>query len=357
VVVCPDEDEEGRFIAQEIARLIAEKWEPQEIAVLYRTNLQSRAIEEALREENIPYDMVGGQEFFDRREIKDIIAYLRVCNHSQDEISLLRIVNVPPRGIGDTTMDRLGTCARRMKISIEEAIKRAEEFTELPAGAAHRLSLFQALIERYRSRFESEPAHQVARDLVQEVGFRELAQQSVKSASAGARRVAAIDAFLDSMTRYLQRDSRSSLDSWLRRIALDSREEESGDGPSSVTLTTLHAAKGLEWPVVFLCGAEEDLLPHAGMQGEAPNLPEERRLAYVGITRARQRLYITRAAQRIKRGRMLPRTPSRFLDDLPQSVLEMIDAASILPKSPPKPERSFFSSLREQLRAQPGKDR
>ncbi len=351
VVVCPDEEEEGRYIAREIARLIAGGKRPKDLAVLYRTNLQSRAVEEALREGNINYEVVGGQEFFDRREIKDLVAYLKACHNSSDEVSVLRIVNMPPRGIGDATMTRLSSHARERSLSIEEAMARASEFDDLPKSAATKLGEFLDLLKRYRARFESEPIDVVVSALVDEIGMREVARLSVQSPAAGLRKVAAIDGFLASIKSYVERDSKASLDAYLRRLALDAREEDSGLPGSAVTLMTLHAAKGLEWPVVFVCGLEEDLLPHGGMQGEAQNLDEERRLAYVGITRARERLYLSRAAQRVKRGRVAPRAVSRFLEDIPGELKELVDY-SAAPKGPAgNEERNFFAGLRAKLKA------
>ncbi len=354
VVVCPNDDEEGRFIAREIRRLIDEGARPSAVAVLYRTNLQSKPVEESLRGEEIPYEVVGGQEFFDRKEIKDLVAYLKACHNAHDEVSLLRIVNVPARGIGDTTMERLTAKARELKISIPEAMRRAEVFAELPKGAARKVVEFLSLIERYRARFEQrEPIDKVTADLVGEVGLREAARQSVQSAAAGARKVAAVDGFLDSIAAYVQREKNASLDGLLKRLALDAREDDTAPDGSYVSLMSLHAAKGLEWPYVFLCGMEEELLPHSGMQGELPNLPEERRLAYVGITRARERLYLTRAAQRVRRGKPMPKAASRFLDDIPSGLLEVVDHTAIPAGPAGEAERSFFSALRSRLKARP----
>ncbi len=354
VVTCTDEDEEARFISRQISRLLEKGRRPKDMAILYRTNGQSRPLEEALRADEIPYDVVGGQEYFDKREIKDIVAYLKACQNSRDEVSVLRIINVPARGIGDTTVERLARKARMLKLPLEEAMQRAGEFEELPAGAGARVKAFHDLLERYRQRFRTEPLDRVVADLVDEVGMRELARSSVQSAAAGARKVAAVDAFLESVKGYVSREQRPSLDAYLKRIALDEREDDGGPPPSAVTLMTLHAAKGLEWPVVFFCGMEEDLMPHGGMQGEPPNLPEERRLAYVGITRAREQLFLTRAACRNKRGDRVQRTPSRFLEDLPAEIVEVIDQNSPAAGNPKEEGRSFFAGLRAQLKTQAG---
>ncbi|MGC4117201.1 MAG: UvrD-helicase domain-containing protein [Myxococcales bacterium] len=353
IVVCVDEDEEGRWIGREISRLLEKGRQPRDIAILYRTNGQSRPLEESLRGEDIPYDVVGGQEYFDKKEIKDIVAYMKACQNGRDEVSLLRIVNVPARGIGDTTLERLGANARAKKMPLEEAIRRADEFEDLPAGAAKRLKEFHGLLERYRRRFSTEGIDQVVHDLVSETGLREAARASVQSAKAGARHVQAVDDFVNGVRSYQEREAKPSLESYLKRIALSEREEDGGPPPSSVTLMTLHASKGLEWPVVFLCGCEEDLLPHGGMQGEAQNLPEERRLAYVGITRAREKLYMTRAMSRSKRNENIKRTPSRFIEDIPKDVTEVFDQMAPAAGNPKEEGRSFFAGLRAQLKAQP----
>jgi DNA helicase-2/ATP-dependent DNA helicase PcrA len=352
VVICPDEDEEGHFIARQIAQLVSAGRRPSEIAVLYRTNLQSRPLEEALRAEGIAYEVVGGQEYFDRREIKDLVGYLKACSNRGDEVSLRRIVNEPPRGIGDTTLERLAACAHELGIPLEEVMARASELPELPRGAAAKVAEFLDLLNRYRRRFRTEPIDRVLNDLVQEVGLRESARLSVQSAAAAARKVAAIDAFLGSVQRWVERDRGPTLEGYLRRLALEARDEDAGSNERAISLMTLHAAKGLEWPFVFLCGMEEDLLPHSGMQGEPPNMDEERRLAYVGITRARERLWLTRAAQRIKRGKAVPRTASRFLEEIPTSVMEVVDCAAPPKGDPGEAERSFFSDLRSRLKAQ-----
>jgi DNA helicase-2/ATP-dependent DNA helicase PcrA len=181
------------------------------------------------------------------------------------------------------------------------------------------------LVDRYRSRFREENAADVARGLVAEVDLYSHARASVQSLEAGARKVEGIEGLLRSLESYTQRSARPSLAAWLHRLALDSRDEEDPAAEGGITLMTLHAAKGLEFPVVFLVGVEEDYLPCAGIQGEPRDLDEERRLAYVGITRARERLYLTRAGARTKRGNAQPRTPSRFLGDLPDGAWEKVD--------------------------------
>ncbi len=347
VMVLGDEEEEARAIAREIGELLSSGWRGSDIAVLYRTNLQARPLEEALREARVDYQMIGGQEFFDKSEIKDLVAYLKALHNPRDEVSLRRIINVPARGIGDTTLERVGEWAKERSLSTEAALRRAGEIETLAHGAAARIGDFVALLDKFRALLERRPVDEVIRDLVESTGLREAARLSVKSAAAGARKAAALDAFLDSIASFASRNpARAKLSTLLQRFALDTRDEDSGEEASSVTLMTLHAAKGLEWPVVFLCGLEEGLMPHGGMQGEAQNLAEERRLAYVGITRARERLFLSRAAERVQRGKRIPRTPSRFLEEIPEGVRSLYDGTAVVQVG-----KSFFADLRARLKA------
>jgi DNA helicase-2/ATP-dependent DNA helicase PcrA len=212
------------------------------------------------------------------------------------------------------------------------------------------MAAFVALVERHRARFEGGRPAEAARALAAEVDLYGHARASVQSFEAGQRKVDAIDGVLRSLDGYEQRNARPSLTTWLARLALDSRAEEDPAQAEGVSLMTLHAAKGLEFPVVFLAGAEEDLLPCAGIQGEARDMDEERRLAYVGITRARERLYLTRAAARTKRGKAQPRTPSRFLEDLPPAAHEKVDpAAQEAPEDVAAYAAGVMAKLREKL--------
>ncbi len=323
------EEEEARFVAEEIARLRREGRRLGDAAVLYRLNAQSRPIEEALRAASMPYTVHGGPAYFDRAEVRDLLAYLKVCVAPEDEVSLARIVNVPARGIGDASLERVHAWAVGEGIPLFDALARAGEVPDLPRGAAERIAAFVGLVGRYRARFAEGRIAEAARALAAEVDLYAHARGTVQSLEAGQRKVDGLDGLLRSVEAHEARSARPSLAAFLQRIALDSRQEEDPEEGDGVSLMTLHAAKGLEFPVVFLVGAEEDLLPCAGIQGEARDLAEERRLAYVGITRARERLYVTRAASRTKRGKTQPRTPSRFLDDLPSGAYEKVDPAAV----------------------------
>jgi DNA helicase II / ATP-dependent DNA helicase PcrA len=237
-------------------------------------------------------------------------------------------VNVPARWIGDASLERLQAWAAARGTSLFGALVRAGEVADLPRGAGERTAAFAALVERYRAAFRAGPIGQVARRLVEEVDLHAHARATVKSAEAARRKVEALEGVLRSIELWEQRTAqRPTLPIYLAKLALDSREDEPEPG-EAVTLMTLHAAKGLEFPVVFLVGVEEDLLPVAGMQGETRDLDEERRLAYVGMTRARERLVLTRAATRLKRGKLVPRTPSRFLQELPPAAVVAWDPSN-----------------------------
>jgi DNA helicase-2/ATP-dependent DNA helicase PcrA len=350
LVALPSEEEEARFVAGEIARLRREGRPLSDVAILYRLNALSRPFEEALREASIPHTVHGGPAFFDRAEVRDLLAYLKVCASPGDEVSLARIVNVPPRGIGDASLERVHAWAVPRKLPLLDALARASEVPDLPRGAAEKIAAFVGQLGAWRERLAAGRPAEVARGLVAEVDLLGHARASVKSFEAGQRKVDAIDGLLRSLEAWEQRTARPSLAAYLQRLALDSRAEEDPAADEGVSLMTLHAAKGLEFPVVFLVGVEEDLLPCNGMKGEARDLDEERRLAYVGITRARERLTLTRAVARTRRGKAEPRTPSRFLGDLPEEATERVDpSAQEAPEDVAAFSAGVLARLREKL--------
>jgi DNA helicase-2/ATP-dependent DNA helicase PcrA len=372
VVAAPSEEEEAKYVADEIVRVsYEEKIPPREIAVLYRTNAQSRALEEALRLGGVRYRVVGGTSLFDRKEVRDLVAYLRAALNPRDEISLLRIVNVPARGIGDQTVARAQELARAGKRTVWEV------FAAAPAELAHageRIAAFVRLMESYGARLGRKGFSEAARELCGEVGLFEEARRGAQSVPAQARKVEALESLLRQLIecekREEQRAAEAALEggdeafgkglaSYLARLALDSKDAD-GDAGDAVTLMTLHGAKGLEWRCVFLCGLEEGLLPHSGrgfaedgLADGALNFEEERRLCYVGLTRARERLVLTRAAERTRRGKPIPRTPSRFLDDLPPDLVDFIDLSAPQQHAPREVQeakaRTFFASMSKLL--------
>jgi DNA helicase-2/ATP-dependent DNA helicase PcrA len=354
VVTAPTEEEEARYVATEISRLVAGGVPADEIAILYRVNGQSRPIEEMLREKSIRYEVVSGSEFFDRREVKDVIAYFKLIANPRDETALLRIINVPARGIGDVTMERLVAHARRDSVSLWGAMERAEGYEDLPKGAAEKVKDFLQLVERYRQSYETGKLAEVTRKLLEEIGYKDDAKSLTTSQASADRKLKSIDHVINSLESFEKREGpKASLLTYLNRLSLDTRqeEEEVPGANKAVTLMTLHASKGLEYRVVFFVGMEEELMPHKGMQGEAQNLEEERRLCYVGITRAKELLYLTRSAMRVKRGKEVPRTPSRFLEDIPPELVEVMDLDAPRKGPPTEQEKNFFANLKERFKA------
>ena len=395
LVCAPDDAAEARHVADEIVRLsYEEKLAPREMAILYRTNAQARPFEEALRLAGVRYRVVGGTSLFDRKEVRDLIAYLRAALNPRDELSLLRIVNVPARGIGDQTVTQAQALARERKCAVWDVLCQTP-----PAHAAERIAAFIELLGKYGERLGRPGFSLAARELVEEIALFEEARRSAQSGPAQARRVEAIESVLRQLVEYEKRlEQRSAeaaaasliqgapqphpmgsiangsdneaqaaedsdvfgpgLGGYLARLALDSRDSDSDPG-DAVTLMTLHGAKGLEWRCVFLCGMEEGLLPHSGRgfdDGPADgvvNLDEERRLCYVGMTRARERLILTRAKERLKRGKAIPRTPSRFLEDIPQELVDVIDLDGPQAAAPKAVQdakaKNFFASMSDLL--------
>ncbi|MFO0601270.1 MAG: ATP-dependent helicase, partial [Myxococcaceae bacterium] len=251
-------------------------------------------------------------------------------------------------------MERLTAWALEHEVPLWKALERAAEIETLPKGAAEKIGEFVALMDRYRKSFNKGNLSHLTKQLLKEIDFVAQARALAPTLASGDRKAKAVNGVIESLENYEKREGpKASLLTYLNRLSLDTKddEDEQHHQAGRVTLMTLHGAKGLEWKLVFMVGVEEDLLPHSGMQGELPNPEEERRLCYVGMTRARERLVMTRAATRIKRGKEAPRTPSRFLSDIPEQLSEVIELGAT-PVGPPTPkEQSFFARLRDGLKS------
>ncbi len=321
----PDEQTEAEGVVREINYLIEHlKIPPADIAILFRTNEQPRQFESELRRLRVPYTLIGGQSFFDRREVRDMLAYLKVLSQPQDEVSLLRIINVPARGISDTAMDKLLTRAVKAGQSIWAAAPAAVAAKEITAKSFNALRDFHGLLERTRSRFE-QPGISLAdqfRAFLDEIDYASEIQKQYKDQQQQLARSAVIEECLDTLKQYQSRARRPSLGEFLEETALGGKEEGFGEDPAlsrpAVKLMTLHSAKGLEFPRVYLVGLEEGLLPHQrSVDADTREaIEEERRLAYVGVTRARDFLTISWAQNRMKFGKRRPTIPSRFLSEM-----------------------------------------
>ncbi|MFT8872121.1 MAG: DNA helicase PcrA [Sporolactobacillus sp.] len=315
------EHDEGRYVAGIMQQLSRDGYRYADLAVLYRTNAQSRVIEETLVKSNIPYRMIGSIKFYERKEIKDMLAYLRLIDNPDDDISLARVINEPKRGIGASSLDKLADYAIQANLSLFRALFEIDA-TGVAARTAGKMAGFSNLVDGWIERRGKLSVTELVKTVLDESGYREAlkAERTIESES----RLENLDEFLSVTTEFEKAHSDdSSLTAFLTELALDSdvEEEKGEDAHDAVTLMTLHSAKGLEFPVVFLVGMEEGIFPHARALSEPREMEEERRLAYVGITRARQRLYLTSAEMRTLFGQTVMHVPSRFLKEIPETLI------------------------------------
>jgi len=322
-----DERAEARYVLQIIRELIDEKgYSPNDIAILYRTNAQSRVMEEEIMKSTFDYQIIGGLKFYERKEIKDIIAYLRLVANPNDDLSFQRVVNEPKRGIGQTTMERLEAYASAEDITLYEAVQEVD-FAGVTPRAANALAKFNELIETFRKQEEFLTITDLTEEILKRTGYRDaLIKENTLEAQS---RLENIDEFLTVTNHFdqtMEENEDATLIDFLTDLALvadiDELDEEDIEQRELLTLMTLHSAKGLEFPVVFLIGMEEGIFPHSRSIDDPEELEEERRLAYVGITRAEQKLYMTHAIRRQMYGRMMNNPRSRFIDELPVDLID-----------------------------------
>jgi superfamily I DNA/RNA helicase len=390
-------EDEAKWVAREIHELRkgGRRWE--DVAVMYRSNLQAKILEEELRAAQIPYVMYGGQQFFERKEVKDVLAYLRVALNPRDELALRRIINYPARGIGATTVERLAAAAHARHATLWDALRGAISGTgtlpgmgedvprepdepERPVpdvgdlrGAARNgiIELVHVVSELGAALEDGGDVVGAARTLIEDIRLYDDLRAASPSMAAAQRRIDNVEGLLGTLGRFAEKaksrppdapgkkSGRASLAEYLRLLSLETSQEKE-EGGDRVVLTTLHGAKGLEFPVCFMIGLEEELLPHirtlqpnatdvtvtALDADHATDISEERRLCYVGITRAQRKLYLTRACTRVTRGRSVPRTPSRFLLEIPDELLDVRDLSEEARQQVPQAEvRDFFSSF------------
>ena len=330
--VAESEHDEANFIADEIRSLQREGVStPGDTAIFYRTNAQSRVFEEVFMRNALPYKVVGGLRFYERREVKDLLAYLRVLTNLEDEISLRRIINVPKRGIGDTSLDYIDLFAQQNGISFWQGLLRVTENSSVPARAAAAINEFTAMISALAVLVEAKtkPSVVVEAALEQSGLLKELVDSTDPQDEVRVENLKELVAvsmeYEERPFEDLGEDEEISLAGFLEKVSLVADADEIPEGEDHggvVTMMTLHTAKGLEFPTVFLTGMEDGIFPHSRTLGEKDEIEEERRLAYVGLTRARQRLYISRAEYRSTWGAPNYNPPSRFLDEIPEEVIE-----------------------------------
>lgn len=343
--------EAEKVVAEIIKRQFRERIAAEDFAILYRSNHQSRLFEKLLRENNIPYRLTGGTSFFERAEVKDILAYLRLISNQNDDSAFLRVVNTPRREIGATTLEKLGEYAQERDTSLFNAAQEMGFAERISAKARQRLTTFlHWLNEMMRLNNETEPDALVKR-IVFDIHYEDWMLQNSSSPKMAERRMANVWEIVDWVkTLYndgLGKETLSEIVAHMSLIDMLERNSEEED-QNAVTLMTLHAAKGLEFPYVFLVGAEEDLLPHMNSQDEA-GIQEERRLTYVGITRAKRHLTISYAKTRSRYGEASTCDPSRFLDELPVTHVEWADRKIVTPEQRQETTRAYVSSLMDLL--------
>jgi DNA helicase II / ATP-dependent DNA helicase PcrA len=326
--VADNEHDEAAFVAEEVDRLSdAGAATPGQVAVFYRTNAQSRVFEEVFIRVGLPYRVVGGVRFYERKEVRDLLGYLRLIANPADEVSLRRVLNVPKRGIGDRAEEYVAAFAARQRITFAEALRSPGDVPGLATRSATAIAGFNALIDELREQARSNgPVAELVEAVLDKTGY----QVSLETSQdlQDATRVENLQEMVNVAREWDASpagEDGGTLADFLERVSLVADADQIPDGEDHggmVTLMTLHTAKGLEFPVVFLTGMEEEIFPHQQSLTDKKQLEEERRLAYVGITRAEERLYLTRAAARTWWGRPAFHSPSRFLSEIPSSLIE-----------------------------------
>jgi DNA helicase-2/ATP-dependent DNA helicase PcrA len=322
--VLPDEEQEADLVVRELKAAVArgEIARFGEAAVLYRTHAQSRPLEASLRRQGIAYDLVGGISFYERREVKDILAYLRAIDHPGDDVSLTRIINVPRRGIGATSLERLLAFAQREGIGARAAAARLGEISELGGPARERLRDFFALLDRMGAESELPAADRIAHVIEATHYLDHLTEEDPDTAPG---RTENLDELVAAAAHYAETTGDPTVAGFLSDVALAADVDRMSDDEDRVTLMTAHNAKGLEFPLVFVAGLEQGLMPHASSFEDARQMEEERRLFYVALTRAERRIVLSAARERRRMGGIMPSELSDFVQDLPQDVLAVRD--------------------------------
>jgi len=349
------DNEEGKLVASSI---FEEKMQQQlkfsDFVILYRTNSQSRAIEESLRRLNIKYKVIGGLSFYQRKEIKDLLAYLRFALNQQDEASFRRIINLPKRGIGDSTIDKIVVAANDHAISIWDVVQNAGSF--LGGRAAGPIEDFVNMIRRFNIELQTKDAYEAASDIAKGSGLlRELYEDKTVE---GLSRYENVQELLNAIKEYVDDPEKEdkSLGAFLQEVSLvTSQDNDKDNDPDKVTLMTIHMAKGLEFKYVYIVGLEEDLFPSQMMLSSRSELEEERRLFYVAITRAKARLFLSYALTRYRFGRLKNCEPSRFLDDIDARYIKVSTKFAGMDSVSPNPNfaKSFISGMKKTISSQP----
>ncbi|MBI4826777.1 MAG: UvrD-helicase domain-containing protein [Nitrospirae bacterium] len=325
IIKAPDGEGEARIVVGKIQELMeTRKLDHKDFAVIYRANVFSRLFEEELRRKKMPYTVVGGTSYFDRKEVKDLASYMKIILNKYDDVSLLRIANVPRRGIGITSIGKMHDHAGAQKISLMDAFINANGVEEVNAKTAANAAALADMLKRYRTDFsKGKDMAKLLASFIDEIGLHDHIRGFYKTDDVVEKRIDNVTAFIESLKYYEENEKSPSLQGFIETLALDDKPEKEKEN-SGVTLVSLHSSKGLEFPVVFIVGVEQDMLPHSKSIDEPGGLEEERRLMYVGITRAMKELFLTYTAYRIKYGTKTLSMPSQFIAEMPDKIIEHI---------------------------------
>jgi DNA helicase-2/ATP-dependent DNA helicase PcrA len=324
IVRCADEKDEAYQIAKHIKKDISKnKLSLNDFTILYRTNAQSRAMEDIFRKEKIPYRIIGGVEFYKRKEVKDLIAYLRVLSNKNDEESLLRIMNFPQRGIGNTTIKRMIGFSRKLNISLFETMARVFEVIDIKERIQKNVKAFRLLLDKYIGLKDKLSVGELSRALVDELEILKIFKE--ENTPESKARYENINELLSALSEFSASNKNAKLEQFLEEVSLVADIDNYEENKNVVTLMTVHSAKGLEFPIVFVTGLEEEVFPIANRFDEVATLEEERRLFYVALTRAKSKVYLTHARSRYRFGEVAYQSRSRFIDELEGDLIKEVN--------------------------------
>jgi DNA helicase-2/ATP-dependent DNA helicase PcrA len=324
LIKCSDEKDEAYQISKSIkSEITKRKLSLNDIAILYRTNAQSRAIEDIFRREKIPYIIIGGVEFYRRKEVKDVLAYMRVISNQNDEESLLRIMNFPQRGIGNTTIKRMTAFARKHNITMFDTMSRVFEVIDIKERIQKNVKGFKVLLDKYIGIKNQLSPGELSRALLDELGILRMFKE--ENTPESLERMENINGLLADISDYCAKNKTTTLEQFLEEVSLISDVDKYDDGKNAVTLLTIHSSKGLEFPVVFVTGCEEDIFPLSNKFSSDASLEEERRLFYVALTRAKVKVYLSHARSRYRFGEVAYQSRSRFIDEIDPSLVDEIN--------------------------------
>lgn len=347
IVKCSDEKDEASQISKFIKfEMTKKKMSFNDFAILYRTNAQSRALEDVFRREKIPYRIIGGTEFYKRKEVKDVIAYLRVLANQRDEESLLRIMNFPQRGIGSTTIVRMLAFADKHKLTLFDTMTRVFEVIDIKERIQKNVKGFKVLLDKYILLKDKLSVGELTRALVDELGILRMFKEENTPESLG--RYENVTELLASLTEFSNQNNNPSLEEFLQDVSLVSDIDTYDENKNSVTLLTAHSSKGLEWPIVFISGCEEDIFPLSNKFSSDTSVNEERRLFYVALTRAKQKAYVLHARSRYRFGEVAYQSRSRFIDELDPTTVRDVNG-NIGRKSNRKTKKEIYYEYFEKV--------